>query len=236
MPTTTNQEALKSLYPFLHDKKSDAGRLRDALLTSIEKKVDQHRMVIDAFYAENGAAMVACAEAIAETYRQDRQLFAMGNGGSSADASHIAVEFLHPVTTGRPALPAYDLTIDKTLMTALSNDVGFEHVFARQVANLARAGDCLIGISTSGTSKNIIRALKEAQKGNITTIALIGGDGGEMAAMGLDHCLIVRSDSIHRIQECHVTIYHVLWDLVHTLLADNRGNLGKATEKATGKG
>lgn len=234
MTTSKSQEALKSLYPFLHEKKADGERMRESLLNSIGKKIDQHRIVIDAFYAENDAAVVASAEAIAETYRRDGQLFSMGNGGSSSDASHIAVEFLHPVTTGRPALPAYDLTIDKTLITALSNDVGFDHVFARQVANLARGGDCLIGVSTSGNSANIVRAFEEAQKRNITTIALTGGDGGDMAKMGLDHCLLVRSDSIHRIQECHVTIYHVLWDLVHTLLADDRGGLGKKSGKTAG--
>ncbi|WP_417451425.1 D-sedoheptulose-7-phosphate isomerase [Kordiimonas sp.] len=229
MTTTKNREALQSLYPFLHNKKSDIGRMKTALLDSINRKVDQHRIVIDTFYTQNGEAMVGCAQAIAATYRADGRLFAMGNGGSSSDASHIAVEFLHPVTTGRPALAAYDLTADKTLITALSNDVGFDHVFARQVANLARPGDCLIGISTSGNSTNIVSAFEVARKQNVTTIGLAGGDGGTMAAMGLDHCLVAPSDSIHRIQECHVTIYHVLWDLVHTLLADDRGNLGKAS-------
>jgi D-sedoheptulose 7-phosphate isomerase len=149
----------------------------------------------------------------------------MGNGGSSSDASHIAVEFLHPVTTGRPALPAYDLSCDKTVMTAIANDVGYQYVYARQVANLVRQNDALIGVSTSGNSDNLLRAFSQAKKIGAVTIGLAGGNGGEMAKIGLDHCLVVDSDSIHRTQECHVAIYHILWDLVHTLLADERGYL-----------
>ena len=154
----------------------------------------------------------------------------MGNGGSSSDASHIVVEFLHPVTTGRPALPAFDLSCDKTLMTAIANDVGFDNVYSRQVQTLVRKKDVLIGISTSGNSNNLLRAFSQAQEVGATTIALTGGDGGDMAKMNLDHCLIVQSSSIHRIQECHVTTYHVLWDLVHTLLADERGGLDNSTQ------
>ena len=122
-------------------------------------------------------------------------------------ASHIAVEFLHPVTTGRPALPAYDLSMDKTFITALGNDVGFDSIFSRQLISLVQPGDVVIGVSTSGNSKNLIQAFRQAEKMQAVTIALTGGSGGEMTGMGLDHCLIVESDSIHRTQECHVAIY-----------------------------
>jgi len=225
MTSTGNNQTLQSLYPFLHSKKTDSANMNQALLQSVKQKMTQHQFVIEHFFAKNTQATVDCANAIAKVYQQQGQLFAMGNGGSSADASHIAVEFLHPVTTGRPALAAYDLSCDKTLMSAIANDVGYQHVYARQVAILIKARDCLIGISTSGNSTNLIRAFEQAQKSNAITIALTGGNGGEMAEMGLDHCLIVESDSIHRTQECHVIIYHMLWDLVHTLLADERGNL-----------
>jgi D-sedoheptulose 7-phosphate isomerase len=100
--------------------------------------------------------------------------------------------------------------------------VGFDHVFVRQVIAQAKPGDGLIGISTSGNSDNLIRAFVRAKEMGVTTIGLAGMSGGEMAKIGLDHCLIVETDSIHRIQECHVAIYHILWDLVHTLLADDR--------------
>ena len=147
------------------------------------------------------------------------------NGGSSCDAAHIAVEFLHPVTAGRPALTAVNLGADLAMMTAVGNDVGFGHIFVRQLVAQARKGDGLIGVSTSGNSENLMIAFAKAKELDLVTIGLAGLDGGEMAMSGaVDHCLIVKTDSIHRIQECHVAIYHILWDLVHTLLADDRGS------------
>ncbi|VAW59789.1 Phosphoheptose isomerase 1 [hydrothermal vent metagenome] len=223
--STMNKKNLQSLYPFLHNKKMHPGNLNKALLQSVRGKMTQHQFVIDSFFSKNGQGIIDCAKAIACTYQQQGQLFTMGNGGSSSDASHIAVEFLHPVTTGRPALAAHDLSCNKTVMSAIANDVGYQHVYARQVASLVRAQDCLIGISTSGNSTNLIRAFEQAKKLSATTIALTGGNGGALAEAGLDHCLVVESDSIHRTQECHVIIYHILWDLAHTLLADNRGHL-----------
>ena len=220
-----NESQLQALYPFLHDKKQDPESMNNALLASVGQKIAQHQSVIDSFFAKNAQVLVDAAGAIAKTYQQDGQLFSMGNGGSSSDASHIAVEFLHPVTAGRPALSATDLTIDKTFMTAVGNDVGFDHIFLRQLIALLKPQDIVIGVSTSGNSGNLCKAFEYAKSRGAATIGLTGGNGGEMAAMGLDHCLVVDSDSIHRIQECHVAIYHVLWDLVHTLLADDRGQL-----------
>jgi D-sedoheptulose 7-phosphate isomerase len=148
----------------------------------------------------------------------------MGNGGSSCDASHIAVEFLHPVTAGRPALPATDLGADRAFLTAVANDIGFEHAYLRQLIAQARAGDALIGISTSGRSENLMQAFRKARAMGLTTIGLAGMEGGAMVESdAVEHVLVVRCDSIHRIQECHVAVYHILWDLVHTLLADSRG-------------
>lgn len=232
IPSSTNNDAhLQALYPFLTESKVDHVDMNLALLNSVEQKMQQHQNVIHTFFEKNTQKIVDCAKAIADMYKQEGQLFTMGNGGSSSDASHIAVEFLHPVTTGRPALPAYDLSCDKTVMTAIANDVGYQHVYARQVANLLKRKDALIGISTSGNSDNLLRAFAQAKKIGAITIGLAGGNGGEMAKSGLDHCLIVESDSIHRTQECHVAIYHVLWDLVHTLLASERGGLNKNKPK-----
>jgi D-sedoheptulose 7-phosphate isomerase len=225
MINTENASHLQALYPFLGKKKSDVVSLNQALLDSIEQKIAQHQSVVGRFFEKHHQAVVDCANSIAGIYKKSGQLFTMGNGGSSSDASHIAVEFLHPVTTGRPALPAYDLSCDKTVMTAIANDVGYQYVYARQVANLVRQNDALIGVSTSGNSDNLLRAFSQAKKIGAVTIGLAGGNGGEMAKIGLDHCLVVDSDSIHRTQECHVAIYHILWDLVHTLLADERGYL-----------
>lgn len=196
-----------------------------ALVESVRQKADHNRDVLQTFFAGNGQAVVDAAVTLADVYRENGRLFTMGNGGSSCDSAHIAVEFLHPVTAGRPALTAIDLTCDRTMMTAVANDVGFDHVYVRQVIAQGRAGDGLIGLSTSGNSPNLINAFQKAKDMGLKTIGLAGMSGGEMAKVGLDHCLIVDTDSIHRIQECHVAIYHILWDLVHTLLADDRGNL-----------
>ena len=161
------------------------------------------------------------------------RLFSMGNGGSSCDASHVAVEFVHPITAGRPALSAINLVADLAMISAVGNDVGFDHIFVRQILAQGRAGDGLIGISTSGNSANLIAAFAKAKEIGIATIGLAGGDGGKMLASGVvDHCLIVPSTSIHRIQESHVTAYHIIWDLVHTLLADDRGAAAAAQASA----
>lgn len=218
---------LQSLYPFLHGKTKDAAQERDALLTSIERKAADSVDVKQRFFASNDEALIAAATAIAEVYRRNGRMFSMGNGGSSCDAAHFAVEFQHPVTAGRPALPAMNLCVDTAMMTAVGNDVGMAHIFVRQLEAHARAGDGVMGFSTSGNSDNLINAYRKAKQLGLVTLGLAGGNGGEMRASGLvDHCLVVDTDSIHRVQEVHVACYHILWDLVHTLLADHRGRLG----------
>ncbi|HTT13314.1 MAG TPA: SIS domain-containing protein [Burkholderiaceae bacterium] len=218
--------ALQSLYPFLHGQAPDAQQLDRALLESVQQKARDSADTKRHFFERHGAAVVSVAHALAGVYRRGGRLFTMGNGGSSCDASHIAVEFLHPVTAGRPALTAVNLAADTALLTAVSNDVGVAHVFVRPLIALARRGDGLIGVSTSGNSENLLAAFDKAKEMGLLTIGLAGHDGGAMARSGrVDFCLVVESDSIHRIQETHVAIYHILWDLVHTLLADARGDL-----------
>jgi D-sedoheptulose 7-phosphate isomerase len=219
---------LEALYPFLHGKKQDPKSMNAALVESVAQKAAHNAQVLAEFFAKNGQGVVDAAKTVADVYRNNGRLFSMGNGGSSCDAAHFAVEFLHPITAGRPALPAINLTTDVAMLTAVGNDVGFEHIFVRQVIAHARAGDGLIGFSTSGNSVNLMAAYARAKALGLTTIGLAGGEGGRMAASpDLDHCLVVRTDSIHRVQEVHVAIYHVLWDLVHTLLADDRGDLAR---------
>ncbi len=221
-------DELRALYPFLHGGHKDPAKENAALLESVRQKAGHSVDVKREFFEQNGQAVVDAAHAIAEVYRRNGRMFAMGNGGSSCDAAHFAVEFLHPITAGRPALAAINLTNDVAMMTAVGNDVSFQHIFVRQVIAHARAGDGLIGFSTSGNSANLLAAYARAKEMGLTTIGLAGGDGGKMAASpDLDHCFVVPTDSIHRVQEVHVAIYHVLWDLVHTLLADDRGDLGQ---------
>jgi D-sedoheptulose 7-phosphate isomerase len=225
-------ESLQGLYPFLHGGRQDPDKLDAALLESVHRKAQDSVDTKGRFFEANGSAVVAVAHAIAGVYRHDGRLFTMGNGGSSCDAAHITVEFLHPVTTGRPALTAINLVADTAMMTAVGNDVGFSHIFVRQLVAQARRGDALIGVSTSGNSENLLAAFAKGRAMGLVTIGLAGHEGGRMAASpDLDHCLVVPSDSIHRVQETHVAIYHILWDLVHTLLADERGGLAQGQQR-----
>lgn len=217
--------ALHQLYPFLHGGKQDKVGLDVSLSESVRQKMVHHHRIVEAFFAEHTPVVVAAARSIADTYRSDGRLLVMGNGGSSCDASHITVEFQHPITAGRPALTAIDLTADRAMLTAVANDVGYAHVFVRQLSAYARKGDCLVGLSTSGNSENLTKAFAKAKEMGLVTIGLTGSGGGKMSEMGLTHCLTIDTDSVHRIQECHLVIYHIIWDLVHTILADDRGNL-----------
>jgi D-sedoheptulose 7-phosphate isomerase len=219
-----NRETLGGLYPHLaRAPGGDAAALDAALLESLQQKARDSVKIKQQFFAEHGADVLRVAHLVADTYRRGGRLFTFGNGGSSCDAAHIAVEFSHPVTAGRPALPAQNLAHNMAIITAVGNDVGIDQIYERQVLGMVRAGDCVIGVSTSGNSRNILRGLGAAKKLGATTLALSGGDGGETARVDyVDACLTVPSDSIHRVQETHVAIYHILWDLVHSLLADTR--------------
>jgi D-sedoheptulose 7-phosphate isomerase len=221
----SSESDLKALYPFLHGKPQDAAALDAALLLSVNEKARESRATNDQFFSAQASVLVAAAKALAGVYRSGGRMFSMGNGGSSCDASHVAVEFVHPITAGRPALAAINLVADLAMISAVGNDIGFEHVFVRQIIAQGQAGDGLIGISTSGNSANLIAAFAKAKEMRLVTIGLSGGDGGKMQSSGVcDYVLVVPTTSIHRIQECHVVAYHILWDLVHTLLADDRGS------------
>jgi D-sedoheptulose 7-phosphate isomerase len=228
MAAPLSNPALAGLYPFLAGQRQDASQLHAALLESVRQKAAESIAVKQRFFDENAAAIVAAAQALAAVYRSGGRLYSMGNGGSSCDAAHIAVEFQHPITAGRPALPARNLGDDVAMLTAVGNDVGFKHVFVRQVIAQLRPGDGLIGVSTSGNSENLLAAFTAGKQLGAVTFGLAGGNGGRMRECAdLDHCLVVPSDSIHRVQESHVALYHILWDLTHTLLADDRGSAAK---------
>ena len=220
----SSSSPLEGLYPFLHGRPKDAAQEQAALLESVRRKSADSLTAKERFYREHAEDVVACSRTLATVYAGGGRMFAMGNGGSSCDAAHFCVEFQHPVTTGRPALPAMNLAMDMAMFSAVCNDVGVRHVFTRQLEAHARPGDGLVGFSTSGNSENLMQAFAKAQEMGLRTIGLAGGDGGTMRSSGvLDHCLVVETDSIHRVQEVHVSIYHILWDLTHTLLADQRG-------------
>src|SRR5262245_11842630 len=146
---------LARLYPFLHGKKQDPLSMNSALLESVAQKAAHHHDVIDNFFARNGQKVVAAAGAIADVYRGGGRLFSMGNGGSSCDAAHVAVEFLHPITAGRPAPTAGDLSADRTMMSAVANDIGFANVFVPQLIAPARRRDGRVGPFTGRHAANL---------------------------------------------------------------------------------
>jgi D-sedoheptulose 7-phosphate isomerase len=226
--------ALAGLYPHLAAQGSappDAALMNAALLESVRQKAADSVTVKQRFFADNAAQVVEAAHMLARCYRAGGRLYTMGNGGSSCDAAHLAVEFQHPVTAGRPALPAVNLSQDMAMITAVANDVGFNHVYTRQVAAHLGPHDCLVGISTSGNSDNLLTGFLAAKLRGAATLGLAGGDGGRMrTSADVDLCLVVPTDSIHRVQETHVALYHILWDLTHTLLADDRGPAGTASK------
>ena len=148
-----------------------------------------------------------------ELYKNGKKIILAGNGGSAADAQHIAAEMVGRYGFDRPSLPSLALTTDTSALTAIGNDYGYDKVFSRQLEGMGQEGDLFIGISTSGNSENIINAFKSAKEKNITTVALTGRDGGEMAKIA-DIALIVPSESTPRIQESHILIGHIICDII----------------------
>ena len=147
--------------------------------------------------------------------KNGNKLLLFGNGGSAADAQHIAAEFVGRFAFDRPALPALALSVNTSCLTAIGNDYGFDQVFSRQLEALARPGDVAIGFSTSGNSPNVLHAISTAKKMGLQTVALTGTPGGKLQqAADLDHCVCVPSSETPRIQECHILIGHIVSELV----------------------
>jgi D-sedoheptulose 7-phosphate isomerase len=213
----------RSFYPFLHDtEKKEPQELMAELSFSLLEKARESVEVKSKFFEDNKDTILAASLSVAKAFHLGRKLLVCGNGGSSTDAQHVAVEFMHPITVGRKALPAICLTNDMAMVTGVANDVGFDDIFTRQIIALGQEGDALLGISTSGNSENLLHAFQCARRMKMTTIGFAGNDGGRMAEMCaqglLDFCLTVPTSSIHRIQETHVALYHIMWDMVHTFL------------------
>jgi len=165
------------------------------------------------------AQVAKAADLIEESLRAGNKLLVCGNGGSAADASHFATEFVVRFTKDRPAYPAICLSGDGGLLTAAGNDYGFDEVFARQVAAFGLQGDVLICLTTSGKSRNVERALEQAKAHKLKTIAFLGRDGGSTIGMA-DVDLLVRSESTARIQEAHQLLLHVLCETIESRLAE----------------
>lgn len=184
------------------------------MLDAILRKARESRDTQEAFFTAHAERIAACATAMAAAFDRGARLFAMGNGGSACDAQHLAVELVHPVLAKRPPLPAIALGASPALLSAVGNDRDFSHAFADELSMLARPGDIALAISTSGRSASITRALERARAHDLLVVGFAGRDGGRMPAL-CHHCFTVDSFSIHRIQEAHGVLLHVLWDLIH---------------------
>ena len=165
------------------------------------------------FFSESTAEVARAAQLIIEKMRAGGKLLIFGNGGSAADAQHIAAELAFKMGRERAALPALALTTDTSLLTAISNDRSFDFVFARQLQALGRKGDIALAISTSGNSTNVIEAVKEARTLGIATVGLLGAGGGEVAKL-VELALIVPQHDTPRIQEVHIAIGHIICQLI----------------------
>lgn len=179
----------------------------------IVTQLQEHRELMTRIENELAASIASLAQRLIETFQIGNKLLIMGNGGSAADAQHFAGEIVSRFRIERPGLPAIALSTDSSIMTAIGNDYGFERIFARQVEALAAPGDAVIGISTSGNSPNVYAAFQIARQAGCSTIGLLGKDGGTIKEL-CDIPLIIPSQDTPRVQEGHITVIHILCDLI----------------------
>ena len=189
------------------DSKAFAQQVR----CSIEASIAVKQSLLDR--AEIVTAIAKVSEILIEALQQGNKLLLFGNGGSAADAQHIAAEFVGRFAFDRPPLPALALSVNTSAVTAIGNDYGFDLVFARQIEALGRPGDVAIGISTSGNSPNVLQGVMAAKKLGLHTVALTGAAGGQLKT-AVDYCICAPSNETPRIQECHILIGHVVAQLV----------------------
>lgn len=188
-------------------------RLRSAVGESFLRRQAPGRAV-----AEDAEKVARACYDMALRFHRGGRLFVFGTGAPSTDAQHVSVEFVHPVIVGKRALPAISLTNDVPTVTGVAARHSFEEIFAHQLRHLATADDIALGISADGRDPSVQRGLEAARDIGLLAVALAGGDGGEVARSGVaDHLLVAASDDPRIVKEVHVTVYHVLWELVHVL-------------------
>ncbi len=183
----------------------------------IAKALKEGLRVKEDFIKKNTSKLIHLAEHISKTFKNDRKLMICGNGGSAADAQHLAAEFVNRFQLERPPLPALALTTDTSIITSVANDYRYEEVFSKQIKALGVKGDILLALSTSGRSGNILTAIITAKEKGLYTVGLIGGDGGEMLKL-VDLALVVESDQTPRVQEAHILAGHIICELVDYIL------------------
>lgn len=190
--------------------------MRDTIIKIFEDSAE----VKVKFARENAEKIIEVVQIIAQAFREGKKLLLFGNGGSATDASHIAAEFVNRFLMERPPLPAVALNTDVSVLTSISNDYDYSQVFSKQLSALGHEGDVVIGISTSGNSGNVIKAVETAKKNGMKTIVLTGGTGGKLANMA-DFTFIVPTKHTPRIQETHITLGHTICELVDQELFGN---------------
>lgn len=186
---------------------------------SLLRKTEESGRVAHEMIERDAEMLEACVGKMAYCFKHGGKLLTMGNGGSACDALHAAVEFQHPILEKRRSIPAISLAADVAVLTAIGNDADFTLVFSEQVQLLGKPEDVALGISTSGQSANVARGLTQARKMGLLTVAFSGRDGGRLVDIA-EHCFVVPSFSIHRIQEAHTLLLHLLWDQVHVALGE----------------
>jgi D-sedoheptulose 7-phosphate isomerase len=202
------------LYPFLAEREDNLDEVLEDVRRSALMKAEEIGELRAQTLTDNHGVLVAAAAALREGLEGGGRLLALGNGGSATDAMDAVADFRAARASGR-GWPALDLTEDPAILTAIANDIGVEAIFLRQVIAYGHPGDTLMALSTSGNSVNVIAALAEARRRALSTIALVGYDGGRIADEGLaDHVIVTRSQHIPRIQEAQASAYHVLRELV----------------------
>ena len=210
-------ESTGFLYPFIESEERDSSSLLSALATSAEEKIIESRLLRADSLERCTDVLAQAGAAMANRFRNGGRLFAFGNGGSATDAEGTTHLFRHP-PNGR-ALPALSLVDDRAVLTALANDVGYELVFSRQIIAHARPGDIAVGFSTSGDSANMLSAFEEAARRGLLTVGLCGYERAAMAQSdAVHHCLVVASESVHRIQEAQDALMLELWSIVQRQL------------------
>jgi D-sedoheptulose 7-phosphate isomerase len=179
----------------------------------IQQSFEDSAQVKVKFARENADKIVEVVQLIAQAFREGRKVILFGNGGSAMDASHIAAEFVNRFLMERPPLPAIALNTDTAVLTSISNDYDYSQIFSKQLAALGHEGDVVIGISTSGNSPNVLKAMDVAKKNGMRTVVLTGGTGGKLANIA-DITFIVPTKTTARVQETHITLGHVICQLV----------------------
>lgn len=209
------------LYPMLSEQPRAAPAVVEELAAAPLEKSQESSRLRELLLAEQGQEIVDCALEIADSLLAGGRVLTCGNGGSATSAADIVASLM--ASQPGPALPALCLTNDVAVVTAIGNDVSFDDVFSRQVIALGRPDDVVVAVSTSGSSENLVRAVRCAHERGMLTVALCGYDGGRMRTEAtVDHCFVVRSSSVHRIQEVQSTLYHLLVDTVQRRVREIR--------------